>query len=126
MLAKLLASILDDKLQSWVPRSPEQFGFSWGQGTRDCLLTAARVFEVHGGRRGGLHVVFVDFKGAFDSVNRVKLLGKLDALVAEGRVPAPARDIIAAMYSNVHASLKLPAGSPSDAPPRTLRGDGRG
>ena len=45
VLAKLVASLIDAKLQEWVPRAPEQFGFSWGHGTRDCVITAARVLN---------------------------------------------------------------------------------
>jgi len=118
MLAKLLASILDAKLQEWIPRSPEQFGFSWGQGTRDCVLVAARIFEQFGRRQGGLHVAFVDFKGAFDSVDRVRLLAKLEEHVLAGRIPRGALNMIASMYSRVHATVRLPPGNLTEMPPR--------
>lgn len=106
VLAKLVASLIDAKLQEWVPRAPEQFGFSWGHGTRDCVITAARVFEQYGRRPGGLHTAFVDFKGAFDSVDRVRLMSKLDGMAREGRVPAEVVRMIASMYTNVHATVK--------------------
>ena len=105
-LAKVFASIVDDLLQRWVPRTPEQFGFERGHGTRDCVFTLSRIFEKYRLRKEGLQVVFVDFKGAFDSVDRRKLLSKIDSLVADGKIEKSIRDMIAIMYSRVHATIQ--------------------
>jgi len=83
-----------------VQRSDEQFGFTAGHGTRDNVLVAAAVFDKY--KQSGVHCCFVDFEGAFDSVDREKLLRKLRALgVKEAVVQS-----IAAMYSNVAATVK--------------------
>ena len=67
------------------------------------MITAARVFEQY-----DLYTLpkFVDFKGAFDSVDRVRLMSKLDGMAREGRVPAEVVRMIASMYTNVHATVK--------------------
>ncbi len=58
-----------------MPRSPEQRGFNPGHGTRDSVFVLASIFDSYKYRE--LYCAFVDFKGAFDSVDRSLLLTKL-------------------------------------------------
>ena len=100
VLAKVFASVVEQRLQQWVPRSPEQMGFSAKHGTRDNVLVAAAIFEAY--KEAGLHVAFVDFKGAFDSVDRSKLKAKLAGMP----IPDEVQRLIASMYSGVRAKVQ--------------------
>jgi hypothetical protein len=100
VLAKVFASVVEQRLQQWVPRSPEQMGFSARHGTRDNVLVAAAIFEAY--KEAGLHVAFVDFKGAFDSVDRPKLKAKLAGMP----IPEEVQRLIASMYSGVRAKVQ--------------------
>ena len=83
-MAKVFASVVEGKLSSWVDRSDEQFGFERGHGARDNVLAAAAVFEKYG--EAGVHCGFVDFKAAFDCIDRKKLIDKLRGLGVQDRV----------------------------------------
>jgi len=69
-------------------------------GTRDNVLVAAAIFEAY--KEAGLHVAFVDFKGAFDSVDRSKLKAKLAGMP----IPDEVQRLIASMYSGVRAKVQ--------------------
>ena len=51
----------------------------------------------------GLYCLFVDFKAAFDSIDRTKLINKLHNT---NRLPQNLIDILAALHSNVKATIK--------------------
>jgi len=99
-LAKVFASVVEGRLTEWVERSDEQFGFEKGHGARDNVLVAAAIFEKYSS--SGLHCCFVDFKAAFDTVDREKLIKKLKELNVNARFV----ELIARMYSNVAARVK--------------------
>jgi hypothetical protein len=98
---KVLAQLIEKRLREYVPRSPEQMGFNPGHGTRDNVFVLSSIFDSYKYR--GLYCAFVDFKGAFDSVDRSLLLKKLRS---KGKVDERTLRIVAAMYSNVSASVK--------------------
>ena len=100
VLAKVFASVVEGRLSEWVSRSEEQFGFEKGHGARDNVLVASAVFEKYA--KVGVHCCFVDFKAAFDSVDRNKLLGKLRMAGVQERIVKT----IARMYTNVAATVK--------------------
>ena len=54
-------------------------------------------------RTQGLYCVFVDFKAAFDTIDRTKLIEKLHAT---HQLPQNLINIIAALHSNVKATIK--------------------
>ena len=97
ILPKVFASLVEVKLGTWVARSDEQFGFSKGHGARDNVFVLSALFEKY--ISDGIHCVFVDFEGAFDSINRSKLIDKLVSLGVDGKFV----DLIKGMYSNVSA-----------------------
>ena len=107
VIAKLLAQVIEAKLRNAVPRSPEQMGFSPAHGTRDNMFVLAALFDTYKG--SGLFCAFVDFKGAFDSVDRSLLMSKL---YGHTSISEPVRRMIASMlqYSNVTASVNLSEG----------------
>jgi hypothetical protein len=76
-------------------------GFSPAHGTRDNMFVLAALFDAYKG--SGLFCAFVDFKGAFDSVDRSLLMSKL---YGHTSISEPVRRMIATMYSNVTASVK--------------------
>ena len=55
-----------------------KLGFTKDYGTRDAIFTLLSVVRRY--KRNGLHAVFVDFRGAFDSVDRAKLIRKLKSM----------------------------------------------
>jgi hypothetical protein len=82
-------------------------GFSPAHGTRDNMFVLAALFDTYKG--SGLFCAFVDFKGAFDSVDRSLLMSKL---YGHTSISEPVRRMIASMlqYSNVTASVNLSEG----------------
>ena len=98
---KLLAQVIEKRLREYVPRSPEQMGFNPSHGTRDNVFVLSSIFETYKYR--GLYCAFVDFKGAFDSVDRSLLLMKLRGKL---KIDEATLRLVAAMYSNVSASVK--------------------
>ena len=56
VLAKVFASVVENRLSKWVSRSEEQFGFTAGYGTRDNVLVASAVLEEYADV--GVHCAF--------------------------------------------------------------------
>ena len=99
VMAKLLAKIVESKLTQIVPRSPEQMGFNNSHGLRDNVLILSSIFEKY--KKKGVFCAFIDFKGAFDSVDRSLLLSKLKQKDIDKNVLG----LILSMYSNMKASI---------------------
>ncbi len=98
---ELLAQLIEKRLKEYVPHSPEQMGFNPGNCTCDNVFVLSSIFDSCKFRR--MYCAFVDFKGAFDSVDRSLLLTKLRGKV---KVDETTLRIVAAMYSNVSASVR--------------------
>ena len=62
-------------MQDSTPNSPEQMGFTRNYGARDNIFVLNTIIDKY--RNKGLYCAFVDFKAAFDTINRQKLLTKL-------------------------------------------------
>ena len=79
VMSKIFASILTSRLRRWVELEnkvcPEQAGFRTQHSTIDHIYTLHAIIlkHVYGDRRGKLYVAFVDYRKAFDSVNRSQL-----------------------------------------------------
>jgi hypothetical protein len=57
-----------------------QCGFRPDKSTTDQLFIVRQIMEKNWGHGLDLHMLFVDFKQAFDSVNRRKLLEEMNAM----------------------------------------------
>ena len=99
--AKLLAQVIEKRLREYVPRSPEQMGFNPSHGTRDNVFILSCIIDSY--KQRGLYCAFVDFKGAFDSVDRTLLLMKLRR---KAKIDEATLKMVVAMYSKVSASVK--------------------
>jgi len=100
VMAKLLAKIVEVKLSKLIPRSPEQMGFNNAHGLRDNVLILSSIFEKY--KKKGVFCAFIDFKGAFDGVERSLLMSKLN----QKNIDKNVLGLIRSMYSNVKASIK--------------------
>ncbi|RUM93187.1 MAG: hypothetical protein DSZ28_08770, partial [Thiothrix sp.] len=108
IVSKLFTSILTDRLQRWSEEnnkfSVEQAGFRSDHSTIDHVFTlhSLALKNVYGGGRGKLYVLFVDYRKAFDSVNRTclwKVLMKLG-------LSAKFLNMLQAIYSQVQACVR--------------------
>ena len=77
VLAKVVAMLVEKKLRASMDVCYCQMGFTKDYGTRDAIFTLLSVVRRY--KRNGLHAVFVDFRGAFDS-DRAKLIRKLKSM----------------------------------------------
>jgi hypothetical protein len=75
VIAKLFAQLIESKLQDLAPQCPEQMGFTKNYGTRDNTFVLNTIIDKY--RTKGLYCAFIDFKAAFDSISRTKLIKKL-------------------------------------------------
>uniref|UniRef100_A0A2M4BAB0 Putative i-11 aae n=3 Tax=Anopheles marajoara TaxID=58244 RepID=A0A2M4BAB0_9DIPT len=78
LLEKMILFRLDNWLESKGLLSNTQFGFRKGKGTNDCLALLVSEIELARSRKEMLASVFLDIKGAFDSVSINKLCQKLE------------------------------------------------
>ena len=101
VMGKLLAQIIENKLQKLIPTCPEQMGFTPHYGTRDNNLIMQTIISKY--RNQGVHCAFVDFKAAFDSIDRTLLLEKLRKT---NKLPLAILTLIANMHSDVTAKVK--------------------
>ena len=80
-LRKLLEKMILDRLESWMEKnkllSDTQFGFRRGKGTNDCLALLSTEVDIALGKKQQMASVFLDIKGAFDSVSIEVLADKL-------------------------------------------------
>ena len=109
-LARLYASILEQRLSSWAEsegiRAAGQAGFRRGFSTLDHILTLRAIIEegrAHGRR---IYCSFVDFRKAFDTVPRARLMHRLQQL----GVPIELIWGIMALYSSVTGYVRTPEG----------------
>ena len=87
---KILTTIMSERLNRWAEKmkmvKESQAGFRERRGTRDHIFTLNTII---GGKlrkeKGRLYACFIDFQKAFDSVNREKLLRKLEAKGIKGK-----------------------------------------
>ena len=83
-LARLYASILEQKLSGWAEeegvRAKGQAGFRKGFSTLDHILTLRAIIEE--GRANGrkIYCCFEDFRKAFDTVPRARLINRMQTL----------------------------------------------
>ena len=80
-----------------------QFGFKPGYGTTDAIFLLHTVISKVLSSKKKLYCCFVDYRKAFDSVNRYKLLFKL----ARSGITGKLYGIIKSMYESLKSSVKF-------------------
>ena len=109
-LARLYASILEQRLSGWAEeegvRAKGQAGFRKGFSTLDHILTLRTIIEE--GRANGrkIYCCFVDFRKAFDTVPRARLMNRMQML----GVPKEIIWGIMALYGSVLGRVRTPEG----------------
>ena len=83
-----------------------QNGFRKGRSTTSHILTLRRILEGARAKNLSAVMVFIDFKKAFDSVDRVTLM---KILLAYG-IPKKIVDLISLLYTNTRAQVITPDG----------------
>ena len=109
--AKLFSFIMLNRLTEFIDIkklvSPEQIGFMKGKGTSDHIFLLQTIVEkVVKNNKNKLYAVFIDFKKAYDTVNRGLLFEKLKNLGINGFFMRN----IEAMYEKTEYCLKLKGG----------------
>ena len=107
-LGKLFANILLTRVISYRkvnnPDTPNQLGFCEGSQTSDHILTFSTMIDKHVKvKRNHVYTCFVDFRKAFDTVNRDALIYKLSHMGLKGRFISCIKD----MYSKSTTRIKL-------------------
>ena len=109
-LSKLFIKTLSNRLEDFVKDndliSNHQIGFRRSHRTIDHVYTLKSIIDKMFRMKKHLHVCFVDFRKAFDSVWRQALFYKLSNMEIKGKI----LQIIVSMYSNVKYSVKLQSG----------------
>ena len=107
-LSKIFASILTRRLRVWMELEhkicTEQAGFRTQHSTVDHIFVLFAIISkfVYGDRRGKLYVTFVDYRKAFDSVNRTRLWEVLKGAGLSSKFLL----MLKAMYCKVQACVR--------------------
>ena len=109
--AKLFSQILLKRLIKYIHKnkliSPKQIGFMEGSRTSDHIFLLQTIIEkVVKKNKKNLYVAFIDFKKAYDTVDRNCLFERLKILGINGLF----RKNIEAMYENIKYAIKLKNG----------------
>ena len=108
IVSKVFTAILNKRLYTWAEKenksSKEQAGFRKGYSTIDHIFTlVSMVKRKLNCRRGGkVYVPFVDYKKAFDTVDRDKLWETLEKLKTSSKMI----DMIKAIYTSVQSCVR--------------------
>ncbi|CAC5365429.1 unnamed protein product [Mytilus coruscus] len=101
---KMYCSILNERLVKWLDEreiiNDEQNGFMKGKSTIDHISTITSIIET---RKKCKLSTYVDFKKAYDSINRVFLFNKLENLGISSKFMYSLK----ALYSNVECSVRV-------------------
>ena len=104
---KLYCSILNNRLVTWLESREvihdEQNGFRRGRSTIDHLSTLTSIIETRKLKKLSTYAVFVDFKKAYDTVNRNLLFQDLNKI----GISTHFLNTIKAIYSHVECAVKL-------------------
>jgi len=105
-LGKLFTSILNTRLTNYIEGTgllgEDQAGFRQGYSTLDHVFTLKCIIDIYLKKRKKLYCAFVDYKKAFDLINRSALWSKLIASGINGKVVK----VIYNMYSNAKSCVK--------------------
>ena len=103
---KLFTSVINDRIYSFLETSDilgtEQSGFRKGHSTMGHVFALHCLIDVYLQRKRRLFCAFIDYKKAFDSVQRGLLWGKLLSSGVNGKVLRVIRD----MYAKAKSCVK--------------------
>jgi hypothetical protein len=106
-LGKLFTSIINQRLLTWSEGSDiisdAQFGFKRGVSTADAIFALHTIISKTFASSKRLYCAFVDFRKAFDYVDRVKLWFKLSKCGMRGKMLT----IIKSLYLNVKSCVTI-------------------
>ena len=104
---KIYASILNSRLNDWSERdgkiTEEQNGFRKERSTIDQILSLTNIIETRKKRRRSTFSAFIDFRKAYDMINREKLWQKL----LDSGIGGNMSKAIKSLYASVTASVRL-------------------
>lgn len=105
---KVLTAMMARRLGKWAEENDilkeSQAGFRVGRGTREHIFTLnALASNVLARRKGRMYVAFVDFKAAFDTVDRERMIEKLRNAGVMGRMLR----MIARIYQKTMAKVRV-------------------
>ncbi|MEW8544973.1 MAG: reverse transcriptase family protein [Candidatus Thiodiazotropha sp.] len=111
VLNKILTGMLYKRIYEWAEENSKidecQAGFRKGYSTTDNLFTLMSMGQKYLSKKGGrFYCLFVDFSKAFDRVNHAELINSLIRKGVHGKF----LKLLIAMYSNLHAGVKLENG----------------
>lgn len=111
VLAKLYSLVLLGRLDEWAERygvrAKAQFGFRRGRGTDDGAFVLNHVIEAYRSRGKPVYAVLVDFRKAYDSVDRPTLWRCLEQLGVQGSMLRTLRDMYCRVQLRVRAAGSL-------------------
>ena len=100
-LSKIFTSILNNRLLQWSEEnniiSDAQFGFKHGSGTTEAIFALHNLISLYLNKKKKLYCCFIDYKKAFDTVDRDKLFFKL----ARSGITGKLLNIIKQIYNDV-------------------------
>ena len=106
-MCKLFTSILNSRLILWSDNNDvitdAQFGFRSKHSTVDAIFALHTIISKHLSNKSRLYCCFIDYKQAFDSIDRDKLWSKLMQLGLRGRILV----IIKSLYKQIKTRVLL-------------------
>jgi len=106
VFSKVFLHIVNNRLQKFIENNDiiveEQSGFRKGYSTIDNIFVLHGIIEKYLSRSRKLYLAFVDFRKAFDSVNRRALWAIMDKYGFRGKIV----DILKSMYHNVTCCVR--------------------
>ena len=108
VIAKIINKMLLNRIQPYIDPllRPNQNGFRSGRSTMAHILTLRRLIEGIKSHDLKAVIIFVDFKKAFDSIDR----GKMLTILAAYGIPSIITNAIALFYENTEARIITPDG----------------
>ena len=104
---KLFSSILNTRLSKWIEENKilaeEQNGFRKGRSTVDQISSLTNIINTRKKKRMSTYCAFIDFKKAYDYVDRDILWHRLNNMGISGKI----FNAIKALYNSVSACVRL-------------------
>jgi len=104
---KLYCSVLNERLSTWAEESnllvDEQNGFRKGRSTIDHLSSLTNIIDTRKKKRKATFCAFIDFKKAYDSIDRSILWSRLEDIGIRGRM----LKALTSIYKNVSCCVRV-------------------